>query len=183
MTEEIQNGTIPPTHKAPLQFRQAGSASPSSAETPPPPPPPLPADMPSLVHANHAPAKTSLGLMTYTKPLAFLLFLIVGGLMWAIRYEGLWHIRYELALYGPYIILVFHLIVVIFAFKEELFAGLLCLMVPGYSLYYMIARGGHAFFTALVCGLLVGLGEDSFEFFKTNWTRYYDQITHLIRGT
>ena len=180
MTEEIPSGTIPPTHKAPLQLRKAGSASIQSAEPPPPPPPP--SEAPSLVHSHHEEPKTSLGLMGYTKPLAFLFFLIVGGLMWTIRYEGLWHIRYELELYGPYVILACHLIVVAFAFKEELFAGLLCLLVPGYSFYYMIARGGHAFFTALVCGLLVGLGEDSYEFFQTTWTHYYDQVTRSIRG-
>ena len=181
MTDEIPSGTIPPSHKAPLQLRKAGSASIQSAEPPPPPPPP--AEPPSLVHSHPEGTQKSIGMMAYTKPLAFLFFLIVGGLMWEIRYQGLWHIRYELEQYGPFVLLACHLIVVAFAFKEELFAGLLCLMVPGYSLYYMIARGGHAFFTALVCGLLVGLGEDSLEFYKATWTQYYDQITRSIRGT
>ena len=181
MSEEIPIGTIPPTRKAPMQLRKAGSASIQSVEPPPPPmPPPEP---PSLVHAHHKPANTSLGLMAYTKPLAFLLFLVVGGLTWALRYDNLWHIRYEMETYGPYVILVCHLIVVAFAFKEELFAGLLCLLLPGYSLYYMVARGGHAFFTALVCGLLVGLGEDTWEILKSSWTQYYNQLTRIIRGT
>ena len=64
MSEEIPIGTIPPTRKAPMQLRKAGSASIQAAEPPPPPLPPL--EPPSLVHANHIPAKTSLGLMTYT---------------------------------------------------------------------------------------------------------------------
>ena len=106
----------------------------------------------------------------------WLLFFVLGGFMGLLRYGQVMDAPPEMALYGPYVILALHLVIVVVAFRNDIFMGFLCLLVPGYSLYYLLAQSGQRVLTALVCGLLVGLGEDSF-YALSEWSQ--DMREHL----
>lgn len=165
-----------------LHLRKAGSASGDYVpETPPVLA--LPHEPPPRVSPGHSAGRASLGWAGYTKPAAWVLGLALGALTAGMRYGGVFHLRYEMTLYGPWIILVLHLIIVVLAFKEDLFTGVLCLAIPGYSLYYLVAQSGRPFFTALVFGLLAGMGEDAYYALCDRSRNYYDTITDLISGS
>ena len=171
----------PEPGKPVLHLRKAGSASGDYTPTSPPAPSLAQAPEPSAKEKPKS-GRSSLGWAGYTQPAAWALFLVLGGLMIAMRYRGLFHVRYEMTLYGPWIILAIHLIVVVLAFKEDLFTGVLCLAIPGYSLYYLLAQSGRPFLTALVFGLLAGMGEDAIYALRDNSQSYYNTITDLISG-
>jgi hypothetical protein len=178
--------------KPQLRLRKAGSATPDPVREPPPipaaPKPPKPPNSP----ANPAPPppptngdrprKKANGLVAYTVPAAWILFLLLGGAMAALRYGDFVDVPRELFEYGPYAILFFHVVVVLLAFQEDLFAGVLCILLPGYSLYYLVMRANRPFFTALVFGLLAGFGEDTWEILHKYGMDFYESTTKLMHG-
>jgi hypothetical protein len=100
--------------------------------------------------------------------LAWLAFLILGGGMWYARYgHGLpqpyaaW-----LPLYGPYVVIVIHIIITLTAFQDTVFQGILCVLIPLYSFYYLFLISDAFFLRAIAAGLLVGIGQDSAIFFQ-----------------
>lgn len=176
MSESPPSESAPAAPKPVLHLRKPGNAASFVSDAPPVPvrhePPP----------ERKKPARASLGLAGYTQPAAWAMFLILGGLMAMIRYRGLWHLEYEFRTYGPSVVLALHLAVVAMAFKEDLFTGVLCLAVPGYSLYYLL-QSGHPFFSAVVFGLLAGLGQDAFGALREASSNCYDQVTEWMTGS
>ena len=182
MSPPPPNHTPPAPPKPAPPFRKAGSAS-ISFEAPAPVPPPLPPPPvnPSKSRPARKTKRPSLGHAAYTLPAAWLLFVLLGGLMGALRYGNFPAIRFELTTYGPWVVLFFHVVVVFLAFGENPFTGFLCFLVPGYSLYYLVLRTGRPFLTALVFGLLVGVGEDSYHALRQVSQDTYTQINDLLR--
>jgi ribosomal protein S27E len=91
------------------------------------------------------------------------LFLVLGGGMGYLRYGGGLRPDY-LALsaeYGWIAVLAFHVIVVLKAMTDSMMQGILCLLVPGYSLFYIFAVSDDFYLRAVFGGLLVGLGQDA----------------------
>jgi len=94
--------------------------------------------------------------------LAWIIFVILGGGMGYLRYGGS-AAGLVLGYSGEYaavIMLGFHFLIVIKAFAESVFQGVLCLLVPFYSLYYMFMVADDFLMRAVFGGLLVGLGQD-----------------------
>ncbi len=95
--------------------------------------------------------------------LAFILFLILGGAMGYLRYG---HVLPQNILdysvqYSWIAVLVLHFIIVIKAMADSIMQGILCLLVPGYSLYYLFGVTDEFYLRAIVAGLLVGIGQDA----------------------
>jgi len=94
--------------------------------------------------------------------LAWIIFVILGGGMGYLRYGGS-SAGLVLGYSGEYaavIMLGFHCLIVIKAFAESVFQGVLCLLVPFYSLYYIFMVADDFLMRAVFGGLLVGLGQD-----------------------
>lgn len=188
MSETSPTLSPPSAEKPVLKLRKPGSASPEPEIVPPPmpakssAPPPPPAFSPPAANGK-APYKPSLGFAGWVKPLAFVLFAILGGAMGALKYGGFVDYPVELVLYGPWLVLAAHAVVVLLAFQEDVFSGVLCILVPGYSLYFLVFRTGRPFFVAVVLGLLVGLGEDAFYAFKSVSMNAYDNVNGLLAGS
>ena len=178
MSEPSPTETCPATPKPTLHLRKAGCASTSYV---PDPPPVVTQPDDDQKKKKIKTGRAALGLAGYTLPAAWLLFLVLGGWMASIRYGGLMDLQEEFSLYGPRVILALYLVIVVMAFKEDLFTGVLCILVPGYGFYYLI-RSGRPFFAALVFGLLAGLGEDSYWALREICLKHYDDITKLIAG-
>lgn len=113
---------------------------------------------------------------------AWALFFALGGASYAIRYQGWLELESEIMAYGPWAILFLHVVITILAAQEDLFTGALCFLVPGYSLYYLLARSGRAWLCAITCGLLVGTGEDSWLALQEVATNLYDNVNTSIAG-
>lgn len=114
---------------------------------------------------------------------SWILFIIVGGIMWKMRYgNGLTQSHMKmLAQYGPFIVIGFHSIIVVTAWKVSVFQGILCLLVPFYSLYYLFIISDNFFMRAVVAGLLIGVGEDSLLSFQKIIVQMFNYIDHWIR--
>ncbi len=109
--------------------------------------------------------------------LAWLILLLVGGLMWALRYGDVVPVVTPyLQDYGPYAIILFHIGVTLMAFKDDVFQGILCLLVPCYWAFYLFLYADAFIVRALVAGCLVGIAEDSYYFYNDVAARVYDTV-------
>jgi len=173
-----------PADKPVLRLKPTGSASIDfQPEVPEPPPPPASSASANPPEKSKKKKKPSLGMAGYVKPLAWLFFFLLAGFMAALRYGGLFSVQPLLTAYGPWAILACHAVVILLAFDEDFFTGVLCILVPGYSLYYLVFRAGRPFFTALVFGLLAGVGEDTYLVVKDLSMNIYETVTDLIAGS
>ncbi len=104
---------------------------------------------------------------------AWLVFMLVGGVMAAGRYGDWWPWPTTIsAAYALHAVLILHLLVIGLAFQDDWFAGLLCIVVPGYSLFWLLARSGRPLLCALILGLLVGLGQDAVSALAEHWEQF-----------
>jgi hypothetical protein len=94
---------------------------------------------------------------------AWALFAALAALAAWLRYGGglppaaLQH----LGIYAVYVALALHVIVILKAFEDSVFRGILCLLIPFYSLYYILAVSDAVYLRAVVGGLLVVIGQDA----------------------
>jgi len=108
------------------------------------------------------------------------LFLVLGGTMGWLRYGGGLPPQY-LALatkYGWIAVMTFHIIIVLKAMTDGMMQGILCLLVPGYSLFYLFAISDDFYLRAVFGGLLVGLGQDA----AVKLNMYAAQIAEVAHG-
>ncbi len=118
----------------------------------------------------------------YAKPLAWTLFLLIGGVMAALRYGGWLNVQEPLAEYAHLITLALHIWIVLLALNEDFFSGILCLFIPGYSFYYLLFKSERIFLLATFCGLLIGVGEDTLLFVQEFANRHYSTITDFFEA-
>ena len=100
--------------------------------------------------------------------LSWLTFLCIGGIMGFVRYSGIADPTYTamLQVYGPYVVVIFHIVIVLAAFQDSAFQGILCLVIPLYSLYYLFVISDEFYLRAILAGILVGVGQDTAIFFQ-----------------
>lgn len=112
----------------------------------------------------------------------WIIFIVLGGIMGFLRYEG----RYSAAfmgyskVYGSFVVIAFHILIVLKAFKDSMFQGMLCLLVPLYSFYYLFAVSDDFYMRAVFGGVLVGIAQDSVMVFQNYMIRAYDIISNWI---
>jgi hypothetical protein len=96
---------------------------------------------------------------------AFGLFLALGSLMAYWRYGGgLSPVRLELLrAYAAPALLGLHVLIILKAFEDQVFQGILCLLVPLYSLYYAFGVMDSLYVRALIAAVLIGIGQDAAE--------------------
>lgn len=114
--------------------------------------------------------------MWHSTVAAWLVFIVIAASMAAGRYGDVYSWPEAATTYGPYLAIGLHIIIVGMALSDDLFTGFLCLCVPGYSLYWLCARSGRAFYRALVFGLLVGIGEDTWWVLMDWWQQFRTMI-------
>lgn len=89
--------------------------------------------------------------------------IVLGAVTGTLRYGGFLDDRYIelIAQYGPIVLLAFHIMVCLKAFTDSPLQGLLCMLVPFYSLFYLFFISDDFYARAVLAGLLVGIGQDS----------------------
>ncbi len=127
--------------------------TPAKSEPVLPPPPSAPLDL-------HPKTKRKKPLISNTF-LVFLTFLLVGSASGFVRYGGLVppDILDLIRTYSWAGILFLHLLITVRALSTDIMQGILCLLIPGWSLFYL-AISDQFFLKAIVFGLLIGLMED-----------------------
>jgi len=102
--------------------------------------------------------------------LAFLLFAVIGAVTGYLRYgserglPGSEHLPValieDLMQYAWGGILLLNLIVVLKAMSDNMFQGILCLLLPGWSVIYLLFISDNFYLRAVFFGCLVGIGQD-----------------------
>lgn len=115
--------------------------------------------------------------------LSWLLFLVVGAGMGVVRYTSLVDPTYAgwLVQYGPYALIAIHIILVIRAFGDTVYQGVLCVIIPFYSFYWLFFVSDAFYTRALVGGLLVGIGQDSVVFYQKHITDIVNKTDEWIQ--
>jgi len=116
--------------------------------------------------------------------LSWLVFVILGGALGYLRYGDFLEPD-ELALmikYGPYALLIVHIIIVVAAFNDSVFQGILCLLIPFYSFYYLFIVSDLFMLRAITGALIVGSGLDAYHFYHTVITQGSDRIQKWIES-
>lgn len=102
--------------------------------------------------------------------LAFLLFAVIGASTGYLRYgagmhlPGSEHIPVKLVMdlmqYAWAGILLLNLVVALKAMSDDMFQGILCLLIPGWSMVYLLFISDNFYLRAVFFGCLVGIAQD-----------------------
>lgn len=100
--------------------------------------------------------------------LSALVFLVLAGGLAYIRFYGDWPLLplETLKLYGLLAIAAAYLLVIGLALRDNMFDGLLSIVVPLYPFYYLFFSSSALFVRALVGALLVAFGYDTLIFLQ-----------------
>lgn len=100
----------------------------------------------------------------------WIIFVVLAGTMGFMRYGGglsADHIKL-IKQFGPAVVIAIHALIVLKAFKDSVFQGILCLLIPLYSFYYLFLVSDDFYLRAIIGGVLIGIGQDSFDVLKDN---------------
>lgn len=102
--------------------------------------------------------------------LAFLLFAVIGAITGYLRYgsemelPGSKHLPAELIMalmeYAWGGILLLNLIVSLKAMTDDMFQGILCMLIPGWTVVYLLFISDNFYMRAIFFGCMVGIGQD-----------------------
>ncbi len=81
---------------------------------------------------------------------------------------------------GIFGILFFHVVIVLHAFGDDAFQGVLCALIPGYSFYYLFTLADAFYLRALVAALLIVFGWDAARAAGRLASTVYRQTTNWI---
>ncbi|MBT3295889.1 MAG: hypothetical protein HN383_11505 [Verrucomicrobia bacterium] len=114
--------------------------------------------------------------------LSWLCFLILAaGMGYARYFNGVPADYLEMIkTYGPYLALAIHFFILLMAFKDTVFQGILCLLIPGYSVFYLFFVSDNFWMRSVSGGLLVGIAYDSVLHYRDFATRIYSVVTEYI---
>jgi hypothetical protein len=115
----------------------------------------------------------------------WLLFFALAGLLAWVRYSGpLGEPLTGYVVKGALGLLLFlHVVLAVHAFTEDMFHGVLCLVVPGYTLYYLFVFSDIFYMRAVVAALLVAFGVDTYHTVTKIGHKTYVGITHWMQTT
>lgn len=100
---------------------------------------------------------------------SWIVFFVVGGITGFLRYgesASTAEITSMMIEYGKWLVLVVYVFIVLAAFKDAVFQGILALLVPFYGFYWLFFVSDAFMMRALVGGMMVGLGQDFCTWFN-----------------
>lgn len=84
--------------------------------------------------------------------------------------------------YAPWIVLIFVVTILLKAFKDSMFQGTLCLLVPGYAFYYLFLVCDDFYLRAVIGGLLVGVAEEAYYHYSGLAIHVFVSVTKWIQS-
>ncbi len=115
---------------------------------------------------------------------AWALFAVLATLSFSIRYRQLIPTAYlrteTIVFYGPIVVAAFHIFATLKAFKDSVFHGILCVVLPPYSLYYTFLVGDDFYLRAVYGAILAGTGHDTYCILRDFLIAAYHFIKHWI---
>ncbi len=116
--------------------------------------------------------------------LSWLVFVALATAMYLIRFQldlpGISPATLKTA--GLVAVGIAYLVGIAAALRDNMFDGLLAIVVPLYPFYYLLLITNALFLRAIVAALLVGFGYDLMMFLQAGWTRVYNGINYWIQN-
>ena len=106
--------------------------------------------------------------------ISWAVLILLGTLMGFLRYGHLLTLDQLdfMRAVGPYAILVIHITLIMMAYQDTVFQGILATLVPLYSFYWLFIISDAFLIRAAVAALLVGIGQDSAAFYQSFFNQY-----------
>lgn len=118
--------------------------------------------------------------------MASVIFVILAAALAYLRfYPGAMpEVQRDLLIKGAIAALGFlHVSVIAYAFTDEAFHGVMCTIIPGYSLYYLFIHADQFLLRAVVGALLIAFGADTALFIRTVSHDVYVDVSAWIHDT
>lgn len=84
---------------------------------------------------------------------------------------------------GVWSLLLLHVSIICLAFGDDAFSGILCFIIPGYSVYYLFTQADQILLKGLVAALMIVFGWDFVTAAGTFWNEAYATISSWIATT
>ncbi|MFT5241197.1 MAG: small basic protein [Candidatus Promineifilaceae bacterium] len=93
---------------------------------------------------------------------SWIVFFVLGGITGYLRYGDALSPQHLGILrdYGIWVVMITYVMVVLAAYKDSVFQGILSTLIPFYGFYWLFMVTDAFMIRAVVAGLLVGLGQD-----------------------
>ena len=116
--------------------------------------------------------------------LSWLAFVIlVAGLAYIRFYDRCQFIPLEkIKHYGIIAIGISYVVIICLALTDNMFDGLLCIIVPLYPFYYLFIVSGNVYMRAVIGALLVVFGYDFLLVAQALFAGWYEKINYLIQS-
>ena len=116
--------------------------------------------------------------------LPWLLFSLLAVAMYFLQHHAIPALEYEdyRATASPIIYMGFHILITLRAFKDSVFHGVLCFLLPPYTLYYLFLASDDFYLRAVFGATLFVIGKDTAFFFQEAWISFYNAANHFIQG-
>jgi len=113
----------------------------------------------------------------------WLFFIVLGGGLIYIRFfSGLPGLAPDLLKqYGMIAVGITYLVSIFLAIKDNMFDGLLAIVVPFYPFYYLFFKGGSIVLCALSAALLAAFGFDCLLFLQNIALKLMDRVAYWIQ--
>lgn len=113
----------------------------------------------------------------------WLFFIVLGGGLLYIRFlSGLPGLAPDLLKqYGMIAVGLAYLASIFLAIRDNMFDGLLAIVVPFYPFYYLFFKNGSVFFCALAAALLAAFGFDCLLFLQNISLKLMDRVAYWIQ--
>ena len=80
-------------------------------------------------------------------------------------------------------LLLLHVSVIFLAFEDDVFSGILCFIIPGYSIYYLFTQADQTLLRGLGAALMIVFGLDFAHAAGIFWNDVYYEVSRWIATT
>jgi hypothetical protein len=84
---------------------------------------------------------------------------------------------------GVWALLLLHISVICLAFGDDAFNGILCFVIPGYTIYYLFTQADQILLRGLVAALIIVFGMDFAHWAIAIWNEFYVSASTWISTT
>jgi hypothetical protein len=81
---------------------------------------------------------------------------------------------------GLWVLVAFHVTVIVDAFGDEAFQGVLCVLVPGYTIYYLFTHSDKYYLRGIAAAFLLVFAVDAVQAGTKHWTQIYRTVSAWI---
>lgn len=115
----------------------------------------------------------------------WLLFLILAALLAFLRFKKVLpdNLYEYYRLWGMLMLGFFQVVLIVDAFTEDFFQGIMCLLIPPYTVYYLFVVSDAFYLRAVVSALLVAFGWDTALVLHRTAVDVYWSVTNWIQQT